>query len=72
MMQVDDLIKQAWAALLRGDTAERDRLIGLARNVMSLKEDPIRFSQRDPISVPPKPRSPIVICLPDRSSERVH
>jgi hypothetical protein len=36
MMSVDDCLKAAWQALLRGDTAERDRLCALAENIMRM------------------------------------
>lgn len=38
MMTVEDCLKKAFAALLRGDTAERDRYCDLAKNLMSVAE----------------------------------
>jgi hypothetical protein len=37
-MTVEECLRAAWEALLRGDTAERDRLVRLAQNVMSAGE----------------------------------
>lgn len=38
MMTVEDLLRGAFAALLRGDLEERDRLVGLAQNLMNARE----------------------------------
>jgi hypothetical protein len=38
MMTAQDCLRAAWQALLRGDTAERDRLCGLANNVLNASE----------------------------------
>jgi hypothetical protein len=38
MMSVEDCLKAAWQALLRGDLAERDRLCKLAENLMRMKD----------------------------------
>jgi hypothetical protein len=62
-------MRNAFAALLKGDTAERDRWCTLARNLMDFQarvhagEAPVA----DPIKI--KPATPAVIYLPDRSRE---
>jgi hypothetical protein len=38
MMTPEDCLRAAWQALLRGDTAERDRLCDLAHNVINAGE----------------------------------
>lgn len=38
MKTVDDLMRDAFAALLREDVAERDRLLALATNILSMAE----------------------------------
>lgn len=38
MMTVDDCMRAAWRALLRGNTAERDRMCALATNLTNARE----------------------------------
>jgi len=53
----DELIREAFAALLRGDLAERDRLCALATNAINARErvakgEPLMLG--DPIVLPKK------------------
>lgn len=66
MMTADDCIRAAFQALLRGDTAERDRLCALAKNIMLARE---RLEAGGPIIEGQAIRLPDVIALPDRSHE---
>lgn len=66
MKTVDDYIKEAWQALLRGDTARRDELVKQAERLMQIQRAAATFAwQKNPICAP----VPVVICLPDRSDE---
>lgn len=64
MMTVEDCMRAAWKALLRGDTAERDRLCDLAKNIMAVQD---RLSKGYPATEAIVTSAPI--CLPDRSGE---
>lgn len=64
MMSSDDCLRAALAALLRGDTAERDRYCDLARNVMNVRK---RLDKGFPATDAIVTTAPI--CLPDRSAE---
>lgn len=71
MRTVDDLMKDAWASLLRGDRDERDRLCGLARNVLNAQNrirDGGKIAVGEPINYP----SQATIPLPDRSHETIN
>jgi len=62
MMKVDDLLREAFAALLRGDTAERDRLCALAENLIKAG-DRVRSGRALVLGQP--------IMLTDRTHETV-
>ena len=64
MMTAEQCLKAAFAALLRGDTAERDRYCDLAKNVMAVGE---RIDKGYPATEAIVTSAPI--CLPDRSNE---
>lgn len=61
MKTVDDLMRDAFAALLRGDIAERDRLCAAATNLLNAER---RMREGGPASL----GEPII--LPDRSGEK--
>lgn len=72
MMTADECLRLAWAALLRGDTAARDRYCKLAENIIRAGER-VRASGNvndvvagEPITVQAVSD---VIALPDRSKE---
>jgi hypothetical protein len=62
MMTPEDCMRAAWQALLRGDTAERDRLCDLAGNLIRAAE---RIEQGGQICIGQP------IALPDRSNEKI-
>jgi hypothetical protein len=72
MLTVEDCMRRAFQALLRGDTAERDRMCALAKNLMNAVD---RLAAGGPLIEGDAIRSAIVpnlskvICLPDRSNE---
>lgn len=66
MMTVDDCLRAAWRALLRGDTAERDRYCDLAKNVMAVQD---RLGSGYPTVEAVVPGAPI--CLPDLSKQEI-
>jgi hypothetical protein len=61
MKTVNELMRDAFAALLRGDTAERDRLCALAMNALNAVD---RVHAGGPLML----GEPIL--LPDRSEEK--
>lgn len=72
MKTVDDYIKEAWQALLKGDTARRDELCAQAERLIHLQRSGgadawIRAQMENEIRM----RPPAVICLPDRSGETI-
>lgn len=64
MKTVDDYIREAWKALLAGDTKRRDELCRQAQRLLDLQKNGWS-GENSAIRVP----SPAVICLPDRSDE---
>lgn len=62
MLTVEDCMQKAWRALIRGDTAERDRYCDLARNLMAAQR---RLAEQGAVF------EGEAIILPDRSHERV-
>lgn len=63
---VDDYIKEAWQALLKGDTARRDELCRQAQRVLDLQKNGWS-GEGSAIRRPP----PAVIHLSDRSGETI-
>ena len=64
-MNVEDCMRAAFQALLRGDTAERDRLCKLAENLMRAGD---RVRAGGPLIEGEAIRVADVIALPDRSN----
>lgn len=66
MKTVDDYIREAWQALLAGDTKRRDELCQQAQRLLDLQKNGWS-GEGSAIRVPP----PTVIHLPDRSRETI-
>lgn len=64
MMSVDDCMRAAFAALLRGDTDERDRLCRQAEGLMRAGE---RLRSGGPLIEGEAIQIPDIIALPDLS-----
>lgn len=62
MMTAEDCLRAAWAALLRGDLEERDRMCRLAENVMKVGE---RIEAGYPATEAIVTSAPV--CLPDQT-----
>lgn len=65
MMTVEACMKAAWAALLKGDTAGRDRYCDLAKNLMAAGDRKAAGYPAEEIVCQGAP-----ICLPDLGKQR--
>lgn len=50
MSTPEEYLRQAFAALLRGDTAERDRLCELALQAYAARDRLLKLDQSDPVT----------------------
>lgn len=66
MRTIEDCARAAFAALLRGDLAERDRQIALARNLLNAAERIKQSGDYNKVVVGEP------ICLPDHSKEAMN